>query len=73
MTGLVRRCQYITKTDECTIRVEYGSCDDIQRQGICFTGMNKNVFILSLNKFEELLKKTFKICIINYHTYVYSA
>ncbi|CAG2230441.1 unnamed protein product [Mytilus edulis] len=35
-SGLIRRCQFVRKTDECSLRLEFGHCDDT-RQGICYT------------------------------------
>lgn len=35
--ALIRRCQFVRKTDECSLRVEFGGCGD-DRKGICYTG-----------------------------------
>ncbi|XP_052093651.1 uncharacterized protein LOC127729798 [Mytilus californianus] len=35
-SSLIRRCQFVRKTDECSLRVEFGDCDDA-RKGICYT------------------------------------
>ncbi|XP_063423602.1 uncharacterized protein LOC134707603 [Mytilus trossulus] len=34
--SLIRRCQYVRKTDECSLRIEFGDCD-YTRKGICYT------------------------------------
>ncbi|VDI01994.1 Hypothetical predicted protein [Mytilus galloprovincialis] len=36
---LIRRCQFVRKTDECSLRVEFGGCGD-DRKGICYTDVS---------------------------------
>ena len=63
MTGLVRKCQYVTKTDDCTLRVEYGNCD-MERKGICFTGMNTHL-IEQVVKIAANIQRIFMSMVLN--------
>ncbi|CAC5367612.1 unnamed protein product [Mytilus coruscus] len=51
---LIRRCQFVRKTDKCSLRVEFGDCDDA-RKGICYTDEDMSYqSSLKFVKFQEI-------------------